>query len=71
MFSTKTRGGKAFAIEQKIRELKKILSKSKRIEKRSGNKLKPNVLIKKVTNNLNKTRPAKYGFTPDQVEKKV
>ena len=27
MFSTKTRGGKAFAAEQKIREFKKILKK--------------------------------------------
>ena len=34
MFSTKGRGGKAFAGEQKIRELKKVLLKSKRIQKR-------------------------------------
>ena len=33
MFHTRLRGGKAFAAEQKIRELKKILSKSKRFEK--------------------------------------
>ena len=33
MFSTKTRGKKAFVAEQKTRELKKILLKSKRIEK--------------------------------------
>ena len=38
MFSTKTREEKAFAAEQKISELKKILLKSKRIEKWSGNK---------------------------------
>ena len=47
MVSTKSRGGKAFAAEQKIKELKKILLKSKRIEKRSSSRLKPNELIKK------------------------
>ena len=39
MFSTKVRGGKAFAAEQKIREFKKILFKSKINEKRKKNKL--------------------------------
>ena len=34
MFSTNTRVGKAFAAEQKIKELKEILLKSKRIEER-------------------------------------
>ena len=33
MFSTKTRGGKAFASKQKIREFKKILFRSKRLHK--------------------------------------
>ena len=33
MFSTKLRGGKAFAAEQKIREFKKLLFKSKRLHK--------------------------------------
>ena len=33
MFSTKLRGGKAFATEQKIREFKKLLFKSKRLHK--------------------------------------
>ena len=33
MFSTKTRGGKAFASKQKIREFKKILIRSKRLHK--------------------------------------
>ena len=39
MFSTKVRGGKAFAAEQKIREFKKILFESKINEKRKNNKL--------------------------------
>ena len=33
MFSTKIRGGKAFAAKQKIREFKKILFRSKRLHK--------------------------------------
>ena len=61
MFIMRTRDGKA----------KIILLKSKRIEKPSGTKIRPNELIKKVTGNLNKTRSAKYGFTPYQVEKNI
>ena len=38
MFSTKIRGGKAFAAEQKIRELKKNLLKSKRLHKTTSTK---------------------------------
>ena len=64
MFATKTRGGKAFAAEQKIRELKEILLKSKRIEKRLGKRLKPNELIKKATNNLNKHHQQNTGLKP-------
>ena len=33
MYSTKLRGGKAFAAEQKIRELKKLLLRSKFMKK--------------------------------------
>ena len=33
MFSTKIRGGKAFVAEQKIKEFKKLLLKSKRLHK--------------------------------------
>ena len=47
MFHTKLREGKAFAAEQKIREFKKILVRSKRFEKNRRNRIKPNVLIKK------------------------
>ena len=34
MFSTKVRGGNSFAAEQKIREFKKLLQKSKRTDKK-------------------------------------
>ena len=38
MFSMRIRDGKAFAVEQKIRELKKLLFKSKRIQRKSASK---------------------------------
>ena len=47
MFHTRVRGGKAFATEQKIREFKKILLRSKRLEKARGERIKPNDLIRK------------------------
>ena len=56
MFYTKVRGGKAFAAEQKIREFKKILLKSK--------------LIKKATQNMNETILTKYPLAPETTEKR-
>ena len=47
MFHTKVQGGKAFAAEQKIREFKKILSRSKRFEKLRKNRIKPSDFIRK------------------------
>ena len=47
MYSTNLRGGKAFAAEQKIRELKRTLLKKKRMEKFKRERIKPNELIKK------------------------
>ena len=38
MFSSRTRGEKAFAAEQKIREFKKLLFKRKKNHKSSSNK---------------------------------
>ena len=55
MFHSKIRGGKAFAAEQKIREFKKLLLKSKRFIKSSGKKIKPNYLIKQAVENMNET----------------
>ena len=70
MYSTNLRGGKAFAPEQKTRELKKLLLRSKPIKKSHGKQVKPNELIEKATFNLNNTQSAKYGFSPEQIEKK-
>ena len=70
MFSTRVRGGKAFAAEQKIREFKKLLLKIKSLYKKNGMRVKPNVLIKKTTTNMNKTKTTKYQIEPEYVEKK-
>ena len=39
IFSSKVRGSKAFAAEQKIREFKKLLFKTKALDKKLGRKL--------------------------------
>ena len=67
MFSTRVRGGKAFAAEQKIREFKKLLLKIKALYKK---KFKPNEIIKKATTNINKTKGTKYQIEPEYVERK-
>ena len=71
MFSTKVRGGKAFAAEQKIREFKKILLKSKRLHKATKTKrFEPRKIIQKAANNMNLTTSQKYGLPPETIEKK-
>ena len=69
LFHSKLRGGKAFAAEQKIREFKKILLKSKRFIKRKGQQLRPLQVIKKAVENMNETISTKYGVSPESVEK--
>ena len=71
MFSTRVRGRKAFAAEQKIREFKKMLLKVKTLYQRSKIKLKPNELIRKVATNMNKTKTKKYQIEPENVGKKA
>ena len=70
MFTSKTRGGKAFTAEQKIRDLKKLLLRSKNNAKRNKVRLQPVKLIQKTTINLNRTPTQKYGLEPEQVESK-
>ena len=70
MFSTRARGGKAFAAEQKIREFKKLLLKIKSLYKKNGMRVKLNELIKKTTTNMNKTKTSKYQIEPEYIEKK-
>ena len=72
MFSSRLRGVKAFAAEQKIREFKKILFKSKRLHKilNSKKRLNSKNIIKKAVENMNKTNSQKYGLPPEIIEKK-
>ena len=70
MFSTRLRGGKAFAAEQKIRELKKVIFKTKRTYKLQKKKINSKQIIIKAVENLNKINSEKYGLPPDIIEKK-
>ena len=71
MFSSKTRDGKAFAAEQKIREFKILLFKSKRLHKATKSKrLDSKKLIRNAVQNMNNTNSQKYGYPPETVEKK-
>ena len=70
MFSTRLRGGKAFAVEQKIRELKKVIFKTKRTYKLQKKKINSKQIIIKAVENLNKINSEKYGLPPDIIEKK-
>ena len=71
IFSTKIRGGKAFAAEQKIRELKKVIFKTKNIYKLSKKKINSKKIIQKAVENLNKTNSEKYGLPPEIIKKKT
>ena len=69
-YNTKLNEGHAVAAEQKIRELKFRLKNFKTLSKISKNVLKPNVVLKKATNNMNIQPTRKYGVPPNEVEKK-
>ena len=71
MFSSAVRGGKAFASEQKLRELKKRLSRLLVLQKNSKMKLKsPNTFIQKAVENMNFIPTTKYRTEPDKIEQK-
>ena len=71
MFSTAVRGGKTFLAEQKLRELKKRISKLLALQRNSKAKLKsPNLIIQKEVENMNSLPTLKYGVEPDKKEKR-
>ena len=70
MFSSKVRGSKDFAAEQKIREFKKLLFQTKALDKRLKKRIIPKKFIQKATNHLKNIKSVKYGFTPEQMEQK-
>ena len=56
MFSSKVRGGKAFAAKQKIRVFKKLHFKRKKLHKASKtSRVDPRKLIRNAVENMNKT----------------
>ena len=65
MFTSSVRGGKVFAAEQKIRELKT------RISELNAQKLKilPTKIILNSENNINNIKNGKYGLSPEEIEK--
>ena len=55
MFSGRVRGGKGYATEQKIRELKKLIFQTKR----------------NAVENMNCANSQKYGYAPNAIEEKA
>ena len=64
MFTTSVRGGKAFAAEQKIRELKTRVAQLK-IQKL---KISPTKIILKSALNMNNALSEKDGLSPEEIE---
>ena len=67
MFLTALRDGKVFTAEQKIRELKTRIAKLK-VQKL---KISPKKITEMSTANMNAQPSKKYGFLPDEKEKKA
>ena len=65
MFTSSVRGGKGFAVEQKIRELKA------RVSKLNAQKLKiaPTKIVQNSALNMNKMKSIKYGLSPEKIER--
>ena len=65
IFTSSVRGGKAFAAEQKIRDLKT------RISKLNAQKLKisQTKIILNSANNMNNIKSEKCGLSPEEIEK--
>ena len=64
MFTSSIRGGKAFAAEQKIRELKTRIAKSN-VQKL---KIRPAKIIENSTLNMNLMKSTKYGMSPEKIK---
>ena len=69
MFTTNVRGGKAFAVKQKIRELENRISKIKPISDQNKTKISPTTIIKRSKENINNVISEKYKFAPNEIKK--
>ena len=67
MFFTSLRGGKAFTAEQKISELKTVIAKLYNQKL----KISPRKIMERSTANMNVRPSKKYGFSPEEVEKRA
>ena len=70
-FHVYVHGGKAFAAEQKIKELKKRISKVKTISDQSKAKISLARIIKHSAENMKNVKSEKYKLTPNEIEKKI
>ena len=64
--TSSVRGGKAFAAEQKIRELKTRVSKLKAQKL----KISPAKIVQNSTLNMDLMKSVKYGLSPEEIEKR-
>ena len=66
MFTSSVRAGKAFAAEQKIRELKSRIAKLNSLKL----KVSPTKKIPTSVENMNSVLNEKYGISPNDIEEK-
>ena len=66
MFTSSMRGGKTFAVEQKIRELKSMIAKLNALKL----KVSPTQIITSSAENMNIVLNGKYEISPNDIEKK-
>lgn len=70
VFMTNIRGGKAFAAEQNIRELKTRISMLKAISDKNKAKIPPKYIIKQSVENMDNVRSEKYNISPNEIKKR-
>ena len=70
IFAASLRWGKAFAAEQKIRELKSRISKLRAISYKQKAEIPPVTIIKQSAENMNDVKSEKYGISPNVIEEK-
>ena len=72
MFSDRACGGKGYTTEQKLREFKKLLFRSKQLHKATSTKLfNSRKLIRKAAENMNSINSQKYGYATNVIEAKA
>ena len=70
MFTTSISGGKTFAAEQKIGELKSRIAKLKAISHKNKAKIPPTTIIRQSAENMNDVKSERYGMSSNDIENK-